>query len=398
MMRPQMQQMPSVINRFRNQEWSNFLSTKNADAYFRINAGNKPFSGTEKYFISHTTPWEEFSGLGSEHDIGGTVLYEFPTNTFGKMRSSSDTGVLTNYDVTELGKKHLLYGNTASGKRGPVQIIPKSQVEAASKLGIDDTKIGILNRPLDETGLYDDRPIYENIRMGNQTVLRGGQLNRALKNTEYKKYIKTPNGIQREIYVPGIYNGMKPDWKNPINNALSVEQQDAMLGEYVGHGAERQVFTDRRYPGRVIKIGGGLNGETKIQNFDQLRDAVEYTMEMNRLPGAEPISYEGFIDEKGVLIPWFSQKQVFPMNSVADPFHTFSKPMLLPNGKPITKGKLAALRRIDYDKLLNPLGYKETVNGFELPNYPYPVKDLGQKNIGFDAYGNLRIFDPLIEL
>jgi len=41
-----------------------------------------------------------------------------------------------------------------------------------------------------------------------------------------------------------------------------------MLGEYLGHGAERVVFEDRRNPNRVIKIGNGLNAEDAITNFD----------------------------------------------------------------------------------------------------------------------------------
>lgn len=68
-----------------------------------------------------------------------------------------------------------------------------------------------------------------------------------------------------------------------------------MLGEYLGRGAERMVFEDRRNPNRVIKIGGGLNAEQNIKDFDALNEAVEYTLEMNKLPGTAPISYEGFI-------------------------------------------------------------------------------------------------------
>lgn len=70
---------------FRNSEWSNFLSTRNGDNYYRMAKSSKlPNTNIEgeKLFISHTTPWEEFSGLGTSQPIGIKVLYEFPTKTF----------------------------------------------------------------------------------------------------------------------------------------------------------------------------------------------------------------------------------------------------------------------------------------------------------------------------
>lgn len=173
-----------------------------------------------------------------------------------------------------------------------------------------------------------------------------------------------------------------------------------MLGEYIGRGAERQVFTDRRYPGRLIKIGGGLNGQERIQDFESLKEAVEYAMEINKLPGVEPISYEGFIEEYGRMIPWFSQKAVYPMKTMADPFNVFTKPYILPNGKKVT-GKLSAIRNIDINKAFKPLGYNETPQfpgSFWVDGYPHTITDFGQKNVGFDKNGNVRIFDPLIEL
>ena len=64
----------------------------------------------ENFFISHTTPWEEFSGLGTDTNMGIKYLYEFPTKTFGKLEATTDKGVKIGKDVTEVGKNHLLYG------------------------------------------------------------------------------------------------------------------------------------------------------------------------------------------------------------------------------------------------------------------------------------------------
>jgi len=132
-----------------------------------------------------------------------------------------------------------------------------------------------------------------------------------------------------------------------------------------------------------------------------LNEAVEYALEMNKLPGAVPMSYEGFIEDGGKFIPWFSQQKVIPMKKVADPWRAFTKPHVLPNGKAITKGKLSRIRYVDDSKTVNKLGYvKDPVKSgfYNLRGYPYLVGDFGEKNMGFDELGNLKIFDPLIEL
>ena len=242
-------------------------------------------------------------------------------------------------------------------------------------------------------------------------VLSGARMLQQLQNPFVKINLGTPQ-LKSEVFqkIPKnhkyLYNssrnyGTKINYKSPQDNILTVEQQDQMLGEYLGRGAERMVFEDRRNPNRVIKIGGGLNAEQNIKDFDALNEAVEYTLEMNKLPGTAPISYEGFIQEGDRFIPWFSQQKVIPMKKVADPWRSFTKPYILPNGKPITKGKLSAIRFIDDSKTVSKLGYVKNLNKnglYNLPGYPYLVGDFGEKNMGFDELGNLKIFDPLIEL
>ena len=96
-----------IARDYANQAWSNFLATKNGDAYYRMSktaeTGKRAID--ENFFISHTTPWEEFSGLGTDTDMGVKYLYEFPTKTFGKLETTTDKGVKTGKDVTEVGKK-----------------------------------------------------------------------------------------------------------------------------------------------------------------------------------------------------------------------------------------------------------------------------------------------------
>lgn len=189
-----------VARAYANQAWSNFLATKNGDAYYRMSktAETGKRAADENFFVSHTTPWEEFSGLGTDTEIGVKHLYEFPTKTFGRLEATTDKGLKTGKDVTEVGKNHLLYGNTASGKRGPVRIVND---ETAKVLDIDSHVIGNVERPLKANGMYDKTPFYEDIYQGNQTVIKGSQLNDAVKNTDYKIYSKTPFGIQTTIHL-----------------------------------------------------------------------------------------------------------------------------------------------------------------------------------------------------
>lgn len=201
--------MQNVQDAFRNSEWNNFLSTKNGDYYYRMakTAENGTRSAGENYFISHTTPWEEFAGMNigapdasaltGEVKNGIQHLYEFPTKTFGQLKSSSWEGVLGDTNVSTMGKKHLLFGNTSSGSRGPVRVLSDKNAEY---LGTSPYKLGISERPT-VNGMYDKSPVYEDIHMGNQTVISGDKLNSALNNTTYNHYYPVQGGIQKELHV-----------------------------------------------------------------------------------------------------------------------------------------------------------------------------------------------------
>lgn len=202
-----------VVNRFRGTEWNSFLQSKNGDAYYALQ--NKEYKNLtnpkEKFFISHTTPWEEFletknAGLdygASAHLINNNkILYEFPTETFGNLRASSSKPnyPLRNVSVIDQGKKHLLYGDTSSGYRGKVRIMDD---ETAKILEADPFSIGISDRPLKRINgeeLYDISPEYEDIFQGNQTTVSARDLHTAL-NKEHTTYIPTEAGIQKNIYI-----------------------------------------------------------------------------------------------------------------------------------------------------------------------------------------------------
>lgn len=187
---------------FRNSEWSNFLSTRNGDNYYRMARSSKLPSTNiegEKLFISHTTPWEEFSGLGTSEPIGTKVLYEFPTKTFGVRKATNYRGFPGEIDVTQMGRSHLNFGNTSSGFRGKVQLLPEQQAE---KIGMNPYTIGVSRRPLNKKGFYDTRPDYEDIYQGNQTTVTSQELKDALLNSEYNQFEYSPSGITKKLYTP----------------------------------------------------------------------------------------------------------------------------------------------------------------------------------------------------
>ncbi len=202
---------PKEINNvnklFREEEWRNFLASRNGNSYYRmVNAETeaaKHYSPKENYFVSHTTPWEEFLGINDPATAGlnppmfHSRLYEFPTETFGIRKSSSWRGVLGDTDVNVMGKNHLLYGNTSSGSRGPVRVLSDAN---ADYLGISPFRIGVKERPL-TNGLYNRNPTYEDIYMGNQTVINGKDLKKAIDNSTYNVFENRP------LFFMGNKNG-----------------------------------------------------------------------------------------------------------------------------------------------------------------------------------------------
>ena len=208
-----------VANRFRNREYLNFLQTINGDNYYRLQKDLKLSSRMphDKLFISHTTPWNEFVEAGIAdpslsakelRDLEDAIakstpnlkLIEIPTKALGERLSTNYLGNFTNHKVSELGRLHLNYGNSASSKRDFVRVLSD---KTAKFLGESSYKMGIVDRPLKPNGLYDTRPIYEDIKHGgNQTVIPRQLLRDALSNFEYNTYEPVEGGIQKIIHIP----------------------------------------------------------------------------------------------------------------------------------------------------------------------------------------------------
>ena len=214
-----------LINKsLRNREWNNFLAQINGDNYYRLQQSTKRTTTPsnrekDKFFISYATPWEEFAtgsmgNLTPDGDFpefmdyfdlhsGNKVLYEFPQKSFGELKATNSKGIYGDESVIDVGNKHRYYGNHSSGRRGFVRVMSDDQ---AKLLDMSPYIIGNIDRPKLSNGMYDINPYYENVYLGNQTVVTSDELNRALSKS-HKEYYPTENGVQQIIYTDNYSEG-----------------------------------------------------------------------------------------------------------------------------------------------------------------------------------------------
>lgn len=297
--------------------------------------------------------------------------------------------------------------------RNPLEIFPnknrnldvsglwrKELTEKAIKEGQHDGVIGVSNmRNPGEPEIVALNP--------NQVHILGSRQDRNqfagfVHKLNRKSKIKDGYIYKNGTIMPSEYKyyGQKVNYSNPSINELSDYQLDDMIGDYIGRGAERTVYQDLRNSNRVLKITDGGSPDVQITNKNDLLDYIEESLRINNLPEVPRLSYEGFIKDENRYLPVFSQQKVIPLKKVADPFQIFTRQYVLPNGK-TPSGKLSAIRKMNPDAF-SRIGYKPiptkpgvySVNGI---GGPYNVTDLGQKNVGIDALGNIKIFDPMFE-
>lgn len=297
--------------------------------------------------------------------------------------------------------------------RNPLEIFPnknrdldvsglwrKELTEKAIKEGQHDGVIGVSNmRNPGEPEIVALNP--------DQVHILGSQQDRNqfagfMRKLNRKSTIKDGYIYKNRTVTPGEYKyyGQKVNYSDPSKNELSDYQLDDMMGDYIGRGAERTVYQDLRNNNRVLKITDGGSPDVQITNQNDLLDYVDESLRINNLPEVPRLSYEGFIKDGNRYLPVFSQQKVTPLKKVADPFQVFTRQYVLPNGK-TPSGKLSTIRKMNRDAF-SRIGYEPiptkpgvySVNGI---GGSYNITDLGQKNVGIDALGNLKIFDPMFE-
>lgn len=333
----------------------------------------------------------DFSKIGSNMPIKGSVaMYLTPSkNVASSYGSGGVYPVLLNTETPHITNQ--FFGGFSKNGVNVTKITPRVR---STILSNNDAVIAPLRS---EIAFFnpDDALILGSQSDRNQFAGFMQSLNRKAKIQDgyvYKNNTVTPGEHK--------YYGQKINYSDPNINELSDYQLDDMMGDYVGRGAERTVYQDLRNNNRLLKITDGGSPDVQITNQSDLLDYIEESLRINKLPEVPQIAYEGFIKDGDRFLPVFSQQKVTPMKKVADPFQIFTKQYVLPNGK-TPSGKLSAIRKMNPDAF-SRIGYKPitskpgvySVNGTD---GNYNVTDLGQKNVGIDALGNLKIFDPMFE-
>lgn len=153
--------------------------------------------------------------------------------------------------------------------------------------------------------------------------------------------------------------------------------------KYLAEGGESKVYDLGDY---VLKSRFGLD---QANDFDKLRKNIKEDLLINRLPGVVPIEYIGF-------------KHTRPTPIFGDPVDVFTPLYIQRKVTPATKTinfDGTPLSRKDFKDEWQRLGYVEkNPDLYNAPGVEYSVGDLRPDNVGYDDFGNLRIFDPMVHV
>jgi hypothetical protein len=159
----------------------------------------------------------------------------------------------------------------------------------------------------------------------------------------------TPNIINTNDFIP-----IQPKYTDIVERSN--------LGKYLDEGGESVVYTNDRFPGRVIKEREGLF--TPANNFEELEQNINRDLLQNRLPNVVPLRYEGYVHEPEVFRvlkngspvikrrerfnPVYSQKKVTVASDVADPWNTIYKDGAQKSRYNLSDNYLQELERLGY--------------------------------------------------
>lgn len=232
-----------------------------------------------------------------------------------------------------------------------------------------------------------------------------GQISAPILKAAGKKF------VQNRSYSLGRPT-ISHEFSKPSLNKISIREEGVVqpkysdlleqksLGTYLDEGGESVVYTNNNFPEQVLKEKEGLFAVPK--DFEELEARINKDLLQNRLPNTVPLQYVGYTHEPEVVKilkdgtifkkrndyfkPVYSQKRITPVKDVADPWHM------------IFKGQRSKYNLSDqYVQELERLGYVQNKDGFwNVKGFPYNIGDLGPNNVGYDDFGNMLIFDPLI--
>lgn len=180
------------------------------------------------------------------------------------------------------------------------------------------------------------------------------------------------------------------------SNILQEFIENPNLGEEITSGGEATIFKHPNNNKQVIKLKEGLQ---PIQDLETLSQSIGEDLQMNTLPGMEPLTYKGFTEAHNSyrtknsngniitkhnrwFVPIYEQTKITPLSKIADPWNTLLDNKRNPN--------------IGMQRQMQKLGYK-LVNKDGLYSYSiYPeIGDINEHNVGFNNY-EFRLIDPMI--
>lgn len=168
-------------------------------------------------------------------------------------------------------------------------------------------------------------------------------------------------------------------------------QTEPKFGKYFAEGGEAEVYESFDNPGYLTKVK--LKIPEEGVTLEDLEYAVNRDLKMNQLPGVEPMTYKGFSTPK-IIRKSLKQDPSF----ASDEFVPIWEQRKL---TPLTKTKVGSFDKTTYDDLIREWiarnGYKEDVLSNMLNYGNITISDYVPKNFAFDAFGNMKLIDPMIQ-
>lgn len=235
-----------------------------------------------------------------------------------------------------------------------------------------------------EPGLEIVSPEFEVLSLG------GGlkQMYNAYKHISGLKLKSLKQPLNSWIHIPK----KQPYVQKPYSVSWDDFIREPKVGKYFDEGGEALVYESKDNPGYLIKLKSELGeGET----LDDLEFMVNRDLHINGLPGTEPIRYKGFSVSQNPqrILDRSTGKPKTVLNERFYPIYEQRK--LTPYHKVNTDAF-----KVDQEMLINNWaaqhGYEYLPNGW-LKYGNIQVSDQGFNNFAFDAFGNMKFIDPMIQ-
>ena len=237
--------------------------------------------------------------------------------------------------------------------------------------------------PKQEKGLEIVSPEFEALSLG------GGikQMMNVYKHIPGLKIKNLKHGTTSWIHQPK----RQPYVRKPYSATWDDFQTEPKFGKYFAEGGEAEVYESFDNPGYLTKVK--LKIPEEGVTLEDLEYAVNRDLKMNQLPGVEPITYKGFSTPKII------RKSLKQDTSLAsDEFVPIWEQKKL---TPLDKTKVGSFDKTTYDDLIREWiarnGYKEDVLSNMLNYGNITISDYVPKNFAFDAFGNMKLIDPMIQ-